>query len=529
MGLVSETRQAVKDSPKGIFNWYVLMFSDEVSYQPGNIASVVVQHHFMKAFGLDTESEDQYANTKGWLVSIATAGAVFGCLGCLPITDRFGRRWALLIATVIYIAGILGQGLNGGNLSGMYASRFIAGIGIGATTVIPPIYIAEIAPKAIRGLLTLQYAACQQLGVVFGFFINYGVTKRYANTDTQWMLPTLLQVLPAAIWGLGIFLCPESPRWLLYIGQREKAMTSMSKLRHLPIDHPVLQAEILGMDARILHEAEATSNSSQWDLLKETLIPVENRRRFFLIFMATLFSQWSGANAITQYSPTIFGYLGINGDEAKFLATGIYGVVKFISTLIFALFIVDFIGRRRSLLTGIILQIVTLVYVGGYLGGTKNMTPEYIISTPTVSHASTAAIVAIFLHAVAWSIGWFSMPYLIGSEIFPTKIRSFNMSVAMGFHWAFYFGCSRAMPSLLAASDKWGAFVFFACICLLSLGYVFFAMPDTTGRSLEALDSLFQMPWYTVHKVAYPNHEEVQIEQLDKGGLAAEAEHVESA
>lgn len=291
------------------------------------------------------------------------------------------------------------------------------------------------------------------------------------------MLPTLLQLLPAIIWGAGIFFCPESPRWLLYTGQREEAIDTLSKLRHLPVDHTALQAEISMMDARILHETESVRNSSQLDLLKETLVPVENRRRFLLIFMATLFSQWSGANAITQYSPTIFGYLGIDGDESKFLATGIYAVVKFVSTLAFALLIVDFIGRRRSLLTGIILQILTLVYVGGYLGATKSFTVEHIRGDPNVSRASTGAIVAIYLHAVAWSIGWFSIPYLIGSEIFPTRIRSFNMSIAMGFHWAFYFGCSRAMPSLLAASQKWGAFVFFVCICLMSLVYVYFAMP----------------------------------------------------
>jgi hypothetical protein len=329
----------------------------------------------------------------------------------------------------------------------------------------------------IRGLLTLQFAACQQLGVVFGFFINYGITKSYAGTKTQWMLPTLLQLLPAAIWGLGTFLCPESPRWLLYVGQREKAVTTMSNLRHLPVDDPSLQAEIAGMDARILHESEAVGSTGMWELAKETFIPVENRRRFFLTFMANVFSQWSGANAITQYSPTIFGYLGIDGDEAKFLATGIYAIVKFVSTLAFALFVVDFIGRRRSLMAGITLQLVTLAYVGGYLGGTRSMSPAYISETPSVSRASTAAIVAIYFHAVAWSIGWFSIPYLIGSEIFPTKIRSFNMSILMCFHWAFYFGCSRAMPSLLAATQKWGAFVFFGCICLISLVYVFFAMP----------------------------------------------------
>lgn len=261
-------------------------------------------------------------------------------------------------------------------------------------------------------------------------------------------------------------------------------MANLAKLRHLPIDHPVLLAEIAAMDARILHETEAVGKSGLWHLLKETLIPVENRRRFSLIFMATLFSQWSGANAITQYSPTIFGYLGISGDESKFLATGIYAIVKFVSTLGFALFVVDFIGRRRSLLTGISLQIVTLAYVGGYLGGTKNMTASQIINSPVASHASTGAIVAIYFHAVAWSIGWFSIPYLIGSEIFPTKIRSFNMSITMGFHWAFYFGCSRAMPSLLAASQKWGAFVFFGCICSISLIYVYFAMPVSLSTRL---------------------------------------------
>lgn len=85
----------------------------------------------------------------------------------------------------------------------------------------------------------------------------------------------------------------------------------------------MVQAELAGMDAQILHEVEAVSDACLLDLLKETFVVVENRRRFFLIFMATLFSQWSGANATTQYSPTIFGYLGISGDESTFLATGI--------------------------------------------------------------------------------------------------------------------------------------------------------------------------------------------------------------
>lgn len=105
------------------------------------------------------------------------------------------------------------------------------------------------------------------------------------------------------------------------------------------------------------------------------------------------------------------------------------------------------------------------------------MSTSYVKSHASVENASKVAIVAIFLHVIAWSIGWFSAPYLISSEISPTRIRSMNMSIMMAFHWAYYFGCSRAMPSLLAATDRYAAFIFFASMCSLSLVFVYFCMP----------------------------------------------------
>lgn len=133
------------------------------------------------------------ADTKGWITAIATAGAVFGCLGSksslsvspceieeadgrliastvVLIIDKIGRLNALRVATVFYGAGVLGQALSNGNLSAFYASRFIGGLGIGATTVCSPMYLAEVAPQSIRGMIIMIYAACQQLGVVFGFW-----------------------------------------------------------------------------------------------------------------------------------------------------------------------------------------------------------------------------------------------------------------------------------------------------------------------------------------------------------------------
>lgn len=499
---------------------------------------------FKRMYNLTNQSDDEYANTKGWIVSIATAGAVFGCLGCIPLTQKFGCKITMQIGTGAYMAGVFGQTFSRGSLGGLYASRFISGMGIGTTSVLPSVYISEvsrvlhtvqpcplltwahsqISPRSIRGLMTLQYAACQQLGVIFGFFFNYGVTKYHTDVPLQYQLPTALQLVPAAIWGIGTFFTPESPRYLLAKNKKTQALQTLARFRRLPVDHEYVQEEFAGIDGQLNHEIEAVAGSSSWDLLKETFTVTSNRRRFILIFCCHLFSQWSGANAITQYSPTILSYLGIAGEQTRFLTTGIYGIVKFVSTLLCAIFLIDFIGRRRSLMTGITLQLVTLTFIGAYLGVTNGRSAEEIEANPSAKAASTASIVAIFFHAIAWSIGWFAIPYLVSSEVFPIRIRSLNVSILTAFHWAFYFACSRAMPSLLVATDRYGAFAFFGSICLISLIYVYFAMPETSGRSLESMDSLFERPWYTVHKVAYASADDGRPEYWSNDAKLGETE-----
>ncbi|OLN87135.1 Quinate permease 10 [Colletotrichum chlorophyti] len=417
MSLIRATTDAVKNSPREIFNWYLLSctwiwsFSGVAKgFDEGNIASLVSMEVFKERFGVDHQSDSEYSNTKGWIVAIATAGAVVGCLSCVKITEKLGRRLTLQIFTVVYIAGILGQTFSAGNLAALYISRIIAGVGIGATTVLPAVYISEIAPRSIRGLLTLQYTCCQQLGVVFGFFFNYGITRHYAGSQVQWQLPTGLQIAPAIIWGLGTFFTPESSRFLLSEGRQSDALKVLCQFRRLPEDHPYVQEEFRVMEAQLEQEMETEAGASVVDLVKETWSNMANRRRFILMFLAHLFSQWSGANAITQYSPTIFGYLGIEGEEGRLLATGVYAVLKFVSVLIFSVFVIDFIGRRRSLLTGISLQITTLLFVGIYLKVTNGRSADEIAANPAARRASEASIAAIYLHAIAWSIGWFSIP-----------------------------------------------------------------------------------------------------------------------
>lgn len=110
---------------------------------------------FMVKFGLDTLSAAEYASTKGWIVSVATAGAVFGCLACSWLTQRLGRKWTMQIFTVIYVAGILGQTFSDGHLAGLYVARLVSGFGIGGTTVLPSIYISEVTSLVLSSRLAL--------------------------------------------------------------------------------------------------------------------------------------------------------------------------------------------------------------------------------------------------------------------------------------------------------------------------------------------------------------------------------------
>lgn len=522
--LIQRTAKAIKQSPREIFGWQLIYSVLIIAFagvakgiDEGNIASVVTMTSFRKQFGWTHLSATAEANVKGWVISIATAGAVPGAFASIKLNAMYGRLWTLRIFTLIYMAGVLGQAFSNGNLSALYASRFIAGIGIGSTTVLSPIYIAEVAPSCVRGAAVLQYAACQQLGVVFGFFFAYASQHHQKSSSSwQWRLCTLLQLIPASIWLIGSLFCIESPRWLLNKGRDEKALKNLSSFRNLDASHPYVQQEFDTMQRGVLEDKHASEGASMWQLTKEVFATANSRRRFWILTFAHLFGQWSGSNSITQYSPTIFGYLGIQGDTTKLLATGLYGVVKFVSTVCVAFFVIDFIGRRRSLITGVSMQIVTLLIVGIYLGVTNSKTTKEIEASSSLKSASRLAIVAIYFHAIAWSIGWFSLPYLLSAELFPTRVRGLTYGFYMAWHWLLYFGCSRATSSMLVAFDRWGAFVFFACICILGVIFVFLCIPDTTGRSLEEITAIFDTPAFSIWRVAYaPTTTTEGVETLD--------------
>lgn len=234
-----------------------------------------------------------------------------------------------------------------------------------------PLYVSENAPRGIRGLLTGLYQLSivtgltvriktistddltKLTGIKLAFWINYG-SLLHIRGHSQYIIPLSLQAFPAVILLVGMLIANESPRFL---AQRspEKAHAVLAKLRGLPADHPYVLQEMDGISRQLEEERALSVNASHLTLLKEAFSVRSYRRRAMLCITLMMWSNLTGTNAMTYYSPRIFASVGLSGSSAGLFATGVYGIVKMVSCAIFIVFVTDTLGRRKSLLwTGIV-------------------------------------------------------------------------------------------------------------------------------------------------------------------------------
>jgi len=213
-----------------------------------------------------------------------------------------------------------------------------------------------------------------------------------------------------------------------------------------------------------------------------------NLRRVQLTIIIYILAQMSGANAITNYLPTIFGMIGVTNSNVKVYSTGLYTIAKLVCCVAASLFFIDLVGRRKSLMIGVSVQIICHSYLAGYLN-------IYQANKTNMGKSSTdAALAFIYIHAFGWAIGLYSLPYLFGAELWPNKIRSFGGALSQCFHWLFYFAITKAAPSMLTNLHQWGAFVLFIGFCVVALLYTYFMIPETAGMSLEEINKIFERP-----------------------------------
>ncbi|KAA8895551.1 hexose transporter protein [Sphaerosporella brunnea] len=501
---------------------FCVFFFSLSGFDEGNVSGMINSVRFRQQYGLSDKSKSaaQVAALEGNISSMVQIASVGGALIAFLLTDRIGRVWALRQMCLVWILGVALQITSNGNLGQLYAGRFVAGLGIGQSTVIGPTYLVEIAPRSIRGLCTCIFAGNVYLGIVLSYFANWGASMHISNlSNRQWIVPITLQIIFGGLTLVMSFLALESPRWLLVQGRHDEAKNNMVKLRGLPATHPYVMTELQDIRDSIDRERESSMGTSFLAPLRELFFIGSNLYRLILGLMVQFLGQWSGANSITIYAPQYFALLGVKGQNEKLYATCILGVVKLVSSLSCAFFIVDRFGRKRSLYTGLILQFLSILYIAVFLavdGGSTTSGHQ----TAGQKRASTAGIAAIYVNGLAWALGWNTVQYLVNSEMFPLRTRALATSIIMCFHFANQYGNSKAVPTMLLPVSQGGmtssgTMFFFAAVLVIGLVYVWFFLPETAGRSLESMDALFNLPWYQIGRKGKMMRSETTADLLD--------------
>ncbi|KAJ5846970.1 hypothetical protein N7534_010639 [Penicillium rubens] len=492
--------EAMKSDPKEIYGWRVFMLACSACFggmlfgmDTGIIGGVLVMPGFKQTYRLENISEVDAANLSANIVSTLQAGCFFGALAASPIAEKWGRRMALMGAAIVSVIGIAMQTAASGHIEAMYIGRLICGFGVGAASMINPLYVSENAPRAIRGGLTGLYQLFITMGIMLAFWINYGSLLNIEG-PAMYLVPLAMQGLPAVLLFFGMLL-----------------------LRNLPADHPYVEEEFAAISTQLEQERALIAGSSFWDLMKEMWLVPGNRKRAIISIFLMICQQMTGTNAINYYAPQLFQNLGLTGNATNLFATGVYGIVKVVSCGVFLIFVADSLGRRRSLLWTSIAQGLAMLYIGLYV----RIAPP--VEGAPVIPAGYFALVCIFLFASFFQFGWGPVCWIYVSEIPTARLRSLNVSFGAATQWLFNFVVARAVPNMLATvgANGYGTYIIFSCFCFSMCVFVWFFIPETKGLSLEKMDELFGVTQLVEHKNA-----DAERGSIGEGDKASQA-HVE--
>lgn len=486
---------AMREDPPAIYNWRVftlvcascfggMLFGWDIGAIGGVLAMKETQTQFGYADALQPVKDKHDQD----IVSTLQGGCFFACLITPWLADRYGRRLSLIGTGLIACIGIIMQtaSASSGSFALMFVGRFVAGLGVGAASMLTPLYVSECAPRAIRGGLTSLYQLFIVTGVMISFWINYG-SKAHFKGISVFIVPLVLQALPAILLSVGMFLVPESPRWCAKQDDWESSTTILAKLRQLPADHEYVQSEVRDMAQQLEQERLLVGDASTKTLLKEMWLVPSNRKRALISVMLMVCQQMTGVNAVNYYAPQIFRSLGLDGDLVSLLATGVYGIVKVVGCLCFLLFFADSLGRRRSLLWTSAAQCIVMFIVGIY----GRVEPP--VEGRDITGFGIFAIACIYLWATFFQFGWGPVCWILVSEIPTARLRALNVALAAAVQWLFNFIIARTVLEMkrTMGTAGYGMFFLFGCFCALMGVFVWFFIPETKGLSLEKMDELW--------------------------------------
>ncbi len=410
----------------------------------------------------------------GFAVAMALYGTVVGAaFGGVP-ADKFGRKPTLLWIGILFFVSAVGAAV-AQDVNTFMLFRFIGGLSIGASSVVAPVYISEIAPPQYRGRMVISFQANIVIGILIAYVSNY-LLEGIGDNDWRWMLGIV--AIPSVVFSIMMFFTPESPRWLI-LNKGDEATARKTLAISDPeindfenegkiLDHAVFSSK---KESLLDNAVNAIKQSAESEKASgtEPLFSKKYSLPLILAFLFAFFNQASGINAIIYYAPNIFEMTGLGKDSALISTAGI-GVVNLIFTIA-GWYLIDRFGRK------------TLMYIGSI---------GYIISLSLIAYAfkteaHSLTTYYIFMFIASHAIGQGAVIWVFISEIFPNSVRASGMAWGSLTHWVFAAIIANVFPVFAKQFGGAPIFAFFAVMMVLQLLYVLFMMPETKGVSLEDL------------------------------------------
>jgi len=394
---------------------------------------------------------------KGWTVAIALIGTVAGALGAGHVGQKIGGRETLRITAVLYVVSAIGSAL-AWNWPMLMLFRFAGGLGIGASSVLGPVYIAELAPAKWRGRLVGAFQFNVVFGILAAYSSNYLIRTLHLGS-LEWRWQVGIAALPALGFLALLFGIPRSPRWSASKGRNEEALAVLKLM-----GDPNPEAELADIQSALAEEhATAHEPVFQW----------KYRYPLFLAISIGAFNQLAGINSILYYLNSIFasaGFSQISGDQQAIAI----GFTNLVFTIV-GMSVIDKLGRKTLLLIGALGMVVALGGVAAifYTNQHQALLVWCLVMFITFFAVSQGAVIWVYI-----------------SEVFPSRVRSKGQSLGSSSHWVMNALIAQIFPFIADRSHAL-PFVFFAVMMLVQFFVVLFVYPETKQRSLEQIQTQF--------------------------------------
>ncbi|KAH8783982.1 general substrate transporter [Hyaloscypha finlandica] len=469
-------------------------------YDTGWMGGVMGMKYYIRQYThIPYPGPDADADTKalfvlpGWqqslLTGILSCGTFFGALIAGDIADRIGRRWTIISGCLTFIVGCILETAST-TLAVMVVGRLIAGAGVGFISAIIILYMSEIAPKKVRGALVAGYQFCITIGILLANCVVYATQDR--DDTGSYRIPVAVQFLWAIVLGIGLFLLPESPRYFVKKGKLDEAARALSNVRGQPIDSEYIQdelAEIIANHEYELSVVPQTTYFASWANcfhggLKS---PASNLRRTLCGIGLQMMQQLTGINFIFYYGVVFFKSL--NTISNPFLISLITTLVNVLSTPI-SFWMVERFGRRNLLILG-----GTGMVISQYIVGIIGVTVGQDKGKDTNKAAVSAMIAFICINISMFASTWGPCAWVVIGEIFPLPIRSRGVGLSTSSNW--FWNCIIAIITPYLVDKQYAnlsskIFFMWGSLCIISVLFAYFLVPETKGLSLEQVDRMLE-------------------------------------